>query len=307
MTMDRPDIRILQPGDEGALEAFLLPRLDSSMFLVGNARAAGLADRGERFEGTYAAAHHADAITGVVAHYWNGMLVLQAPAAGEPAVDLVALCRAALDASGRPLGGLIGPDDQVRAAHRAFGLTATEFKMDEAEYLYRLELDDLVVPAPLREGRVRARRVEPADVDQVVAWRAAFSAESLGDAPGPRLQAAARRSVEAAMADGHIWVLETDGPSAPPRRRLVSTSAFNTAMREAVQIGGVFTPPGLRGRGYGRAVVAGSLRDARARGVWLSILFTGQDNVPAQRAYEALGFRRVGRYRLTMLRSRKWV
>ena len=40
------DIRILGIGDELALESFLLPRVDSSMFLIGNMRAAGLVDKG---------------------------------------------------------------------------------------------------------------------------------------------------------------------------------------------------------------------------------------------------------------------
>lgn len=47
--LNEPTIRVLQPGDEAALEAFLLPRIDSSMFLVGNLRAAGLDDNGERY------------------------------------------------------------------------------------------------------------------------------------------------------------------------------------------------------------------------------------------------------------------
>ena len=46
------DIRLLRPGDEAALEAFLLPRVESSMFLVGNLRSSGLVDRGQPNEGT---------------------------------------------------------------------------------------------------------------------------------------------------------------------------------------------------------------------------------------------------------------
>ena len=73
-------------------------------------------------------------------------------------------------------------------------------------------------------------------------------------------------------------------------------SAFNAALPDMVQIGGVYTPPALRGHGYGRAVVAGSLLEARADGVERSILFTAAGNAPAQRAYRALGYRVVGRY-----------
>ena len=85
----------------------------------------------------------------------------------------------------------------------------------------------------------------------------------------------------------------------------VSTSSFNTTTAEAVQIGGVFTPPELRCRGYGRAAVAASLLDARAEGIESSILFTGVRNIPAQKSYEALGYRHIGAYRLILVRAPK--
>ena len=44
--MNKPTSRTLQPGDEADLEAFLSEHLESSMFLLGNARAAGLSDHG---------------------------------------------------------------------------------------------------------------------------------------------------------------------------------------------------------------------------------------------------------------------
>jgi hypothetical protein len=69
--MSKPTIRILQPGDETALEAFLLSRVESSMFLIGNMRASGLIDNGQACAGTYAAALKDKRVVGVVAHYWN--------------------------------------------------------------------------------------------------------------------------------------------------------------------------------------------------------------------------------------------
>jgi predicted GNAT family acetyltransferase len=45
------------------------------------------------------------------------------------------------------------------------------------------------------------------------------------------------------------------------------------------------------------------LLDARTEGVKKGILFTGEDNIAAQRAYEALGFRCIGDYSIMLLRS----
>src|SRR5260370_7691275 len=80
-----PDLRLLRPGDETALDAFLTDHTDSSMFLRANARAAGLIDRGAPLEATYVAALAGGRITGVAAHCWNGMVLVQAPTQAAPA------------------------------------------------------------------------------------------------------------------------------------------------------------------------------------------------------------------------------
>jgi predicted GNAT family acetyltransferase len=282
-------IRVLRPGDEAALEAFLLPRIETSMFLIGNMRTAGLIDRGARYEGTYVAAFEEGRVTGVVAHAWNGNLMLQAPR------RLDDLWRAAASASGREIKGLVGPSEQVEAVRKKLDITDLSIQLDETEKLYSLALSDLAVPGELRAGRLRGRRIEPGDLDLLFEWHLAFGLEALGAEDTPELRAQVRASLESLVREGRTWILE-DGA------RPVATSSFNSAVREAVQIGAVWTPPELRSRGYGRAAVAASLLDARAEGVGTAILFTPQDNIPAQRAYEALGFRHIGEYRLLLLR-----
>lgn len=284
------EIRILEPGDEEALEAFLLPRLESSMFLIGNTRASGLQDKGQPYHGTYAAAVERGEIIGVVAHYWNGNLIFQTPDCLE------ALWRAAIEASGRPVRGLLGPQAQVAAAIESLGLDTVTVQMDQTENLYSLILADLMVPEGLLSGRLRGRRITAADLDLITAWRVGFSVEALSEEENSRLWKGVRAGVERSLRQGWTWLLEDEG-------KPVATSSFNTAITEAVQIGGVWTPPELRRRGYGRAAVAASLLDARAEGAVMSILFTGVENIAAQKAYTALGYRHVGDYRIVLLRS----
>ncbi len=283
-------IRILKPGDEPALEAFLRPRVESSMFLIGNMRAAGLADSGQTYTGTYAAAFEDEQMTGVAAHYWNQMLVLQAP--HQPSE----LCRAAVGASRRPICGLIGPDDQVEAARETLEIEPSEIQMDEAARLYSLSLAELRVPKGLGSGALSARRIAPGDLDLMTEWEVAYSLESLGEQDGPQLWEKCRATVEHSIQEGRTWVLEAQG-------KPVARSAFNAAIREAVQVGGVWTPPEFRCRGYARSVVAASLLAARAEGVEKAVLFTGEGNLAAQKAYAALGFRHTGAYRLLHLRA----
>src|SRR2546430_6073871 len=82
------EVKTLSNGDEAALAAFLAPRVESSMFLLANAHAAGLVDRGEALQGTYVAAREEGRIIGVAAHFWNGMLGLQAARSGEHTAEV---------------------------------------------------------------------------------------------------------------------------------------------------------------------------------------------------------------------------
>lgn len=286
--MNTTQIRILQPGDEAALEAFLQPRLESSMFLVGNMRAVGLVDRGQVLEGTYAAAFEEGEIVGVVAHYWNQNLIFQAQK------HLNALWQAAARASGRPIKGFLGSSQQVNKALRQLGLANEPLQLNKKEKLYRLTLDELIVPEALRSGELSGRRIEVRDLDLVIKWRVAYSIETLGEVDSPLLHQQARGSMERSLKDGHSWLLEVEGEP-------VALTSFNTTIAKAVQVGGVWTPPKWRRCGYARAVVAVSLLDARADSAELAILFTGEDNIPAQKAYLALGFEHIGDYQITLL------
>jgi RimJ/RimL family protein N-acetyltransferase len=288
--MGIPAIRVLQPGDEAKLEAFLLPRVESSMFLLSNMRSSGLVDRGQPYEGTYAAAFEGGNIVAVVAHCWNGNLVLQAPA------HLDALWRTAAKASERPIRGLVGPDDQVRCVKEALDIDESHVQMDETEKLYSLKLDELIEPDGLSSGRLTGRRIEPRDLEPVTQWRIEYSLEALGEKNTPQLAKRCRASIERSLQEGHTWILKDHGTP-------VACSSFNAAIKEAVQVGGVWTPPQLRRRGYGRSVVAASLLDARAENVERAILFTGKTNIAAQKAYVALGFRHIGDYRIVLLES----
>src|SRR5882757_646860 len=99
-------VRQLSIGDEAALEAFLGRHAQSSMFLRSNLRRVGLVDEGLPYQGTYVAAFAGPAIIGVMAHCWNGMLLVQAPEA------IGAIAPATIAVSGRHVRGLSGPGDQ---------------------------------------------------------------------------------------------------------------------------------------------------------------------------------------------------
>jgi RimJ/RimL family protein N-acetyltransferase len=283
------EIKPLSIGDEARLRDFLSPHEASSMFLLANSHAAGLVDRGQALQGTYVAAVDAGRWIGVAAHFWNGMLVLQAP----DSATLEPVARAALFRSGRVLRGLAGPRAQVDGALLALGFEGRPTSLDSREKLYELALEDLRIPEALESGRLLCRRPRAGELELLAAWRAEFSIESLGLADGDDLRAVSRAELARQNANGSVWIL-VDG------ERPVSHTAFNARLPGVVQVGGVWTPPGLRGRGYARCAVAGSLLEARRDGAMRAVLFTAEENAPARAAYEALGFRVIGDYGLVI-------
>jgi GNAT superfamily N-acetyltransferase len=283
--MSEVALRRLVPGDEAALERFLAPRWETSMFLRSNVRAAGLIDSGQPRECTYVAAFRDGEIVSVAAQSWTGMVLLQAP---EPAL-LPGVVQATVAAARRRVVGLSGPRVQAVAARAALGLVDRRASMDSIDDLFTLSLSELRLPSALSDGTWHCRPPRPEERDLLADWRAAYHVETLGMTPGPEVEGVRRRF----ELDPVQRVLVVDG-------EVVSFATFNAQLPEAVQVGGVFTPPSLRGCGYGRAVVAGALRDARDRGVAVALLFTGEENWPARRAYLSLGFTIIGDYSLIL-------
>jgi len=281
-------LRLLTPQDRPVIDEFLERHRASSVFLRANLFESGLEDGPEPFQGLYMGAFAGGVLTDVAAHYRNGRIVLQAPT--RPVELALAVARE----SGRPVNGLLGPWFQVRAAEPQLDLDRTRLGKVVPEYLYRLDLAALAVPEPLSSGRVKFRRARVADLKTLVAWRREYDLHTMGFSAHSIDDAAIRDGLAGMIEANRLWVLEEAGCP-------VSMTGFIAALPDTVQVGGVFTPKEFRGRGHGRSVVAGSLLEARAEGVAEAILFTETDNHPAQRAYEALGFKRIGDYGMVML------
>lgn len=280
-------IRVLSRADEPALDAFLGQHADSSMLLRSNARAAGLEYHGRTLEADYVAAFEGARIVAVAAHCWNGILLVQAPARLQEVV------RGAVERSGRRVAGLSGPAAQVRAARAALGLDRRPAPKFAQQELFALDLSRLLVPASLADGRWVCRHPREEELELLTDWRTGFFLEALHGKDGPGVREACREEVRLAWQRRSDWLL-TDGG------RPVSYSNFNARVPDMVQVGGVWTPPELRGRGYGGAVVAGSLLAARREGVTRAVLFAERED--AKRAYRRIGFRPAGAYGLVLFR-----
>lgn len=277
--------RALGPGDETMVDAFLASRSDTTMFLRSNLRRAGFVYTGAPYEGTYAGAFEGEALVGVAGHFWNGNIIV----AGGAHVTALVRCLATL--SRREVKGFLGSHAEVTRAIDALGLDVASARINSKEILYRLDLVELVVPPLLLDGTVRARTPNDDEMPLLLDWRMAYMAETMSVPDTAKTRAEQRRSLEGFHRHHEDILVTRDGEP-------VSYSGFNATLPDIVQVGGVWTVPEQRGRGYARTAVAASLVAARGRNVERAILFTGEDNAAANRAYAAIGFRAVGDYAL---------
>lgn len=284
-------VRALDNSDLAAMYRFLAAHADSSMFLLGNARAESLEYSGRPRSAEYWGAFDGSGeMRGVLAHCWNGNVLLQAP---DPVV-LEGLLAGFGSAATRPLAGALGDVGQVQSLVDWLGVPQEQYAVNVREDLYALPLDALHWPGRAENGHLRMALAREAGRELLVDWIRAFEIEGLGAVEGPKLEATVAERVDGFMIREDIWAL-FDG--AEP----VCLSGFNATLPEMVQIGPVWTPPPHRNRGYARYLVAATLAAARDRGVERAILFT--QSAAAAKAYEAVGFRKIGTYRIALLRD----
>jgi len=81
--------------------------------------------------------------------------------------------------------------------------------------------------------------------------------------------------------------------------KIISMAAYTAYVNKTGVIGGVYTLPEKRRQGYSQALIYQLLLDGKInKKMDKVILFTGEDNIPAVKLYEGLGFERIGYFGL---------
>jgi uncharacterized protein len=278
--MDALHVSLLASGDEDELERYLTAYIDSSLFMLSNLRQAGIDFvEGRPYSANYWAVKRGRRIEGVLAHSWNGMVLLQVPTSYLP--DLVSTM---LVQSTRFIAGFLGPWEQVEQSHLLMvQRSSPQLVSSSREILYTLDLSSLEVPSGLAVDSVEAGLATLDDLSDLISLREAYSLEALGKSRDEE------ENLRRMIAEQSLYVLKHQG-------KILSITGFNARLPEIIQIGGVYTPKPYRSCGYARSIVAFSLLHVRELGCRKAVLFTGEDNVPAQTAYRGLGFHAVGSY-----------
>lgn len=185
------------------------------------------------------------------------------------------------DAIEGDLPGVVGmaPDiDLFAAAWEARRPVRAEVLMEQGVYA----LDELIPPRPTA-GRPRA--ASAADEALLVDWMGAFSREALPEEEDDEVDL--RRMVASRLGspEGGFFLWDDGGP--------VSVAGFGGPTRNGIRIGPVYTPPELRGRGYGAAVTAATSEALLQAGRQFCFLYTNLANPTSNRIYVSIGYRRV--------------
>ncbi len=259
------------------MERFLREHIQSSMFLLGNLRDYGLgsdAPYGMRvwvLDGLH---------PGVIGITNSGTVMPQAPRANECEWRAAAALFPA-----RAITGVLGDAPQARQFLKFAGQSTRSCEVNRDEAGFRLPLADLQLPA-LENAELRP--LSDAPPETILSWRAAYNVEILG-ASQQDSHVRAEAEVAKFIKAGSHWALFVDGVP-------VSMCGVNAHQPDVVQVGAVFTPPQLRGRGYARSAVAQMLQKAHQDGARDAVLFAA--SAAAGRAYQAIGFEPAGSYAL---------
>lgn len=261
-------------NDAAEITAFLTPVSEYAMFPLNNLARYGM-EGGHPNAITIWTARQDGKITDVLAQNEAGMVMPYLPSHDYH--------KAAKVLRGREVSGMVGVKDWVRGLERATGLQGQRaLDADEAHFL--LNIADLTVPPG--PGRIVPLAEAPEQV--IRAWMLDYQLTALCTPSDQAPQRVDSSYATYISLNSHVVLMDGNQP--------LAMTGFNAQLPDIVQVGGVYTPPALRGQGHARRAVALHLAQSSAA---RATLFSASEI--AARAYRAIGFRQIGDWTLLLL------
>ncbi|MFH1159210.1 MAG: GNAT family N-acetyltransferase [Pseudomonadota bacterium] len=206
---------------------------------------------------------------------------------GQPEIEKLAEILACRN---RRFPGIVGPSDVASG----FASKWTQITGQKpVEYVNQIvyTLKEVLLP-PLAEGGFRL--AGPEDTGAVAAWISSFAREALPKADQVSGENAFKKADDL-VREGRaaVWVVK----GAPVSMATVSGTD------SVARLGGVYTPPEWRGRGYAGATVAHLSHLQLDRGKKMCCLYADARNPASNSIYRKIGYEFVGRSSLYVLES----
>ncbi len=261
---------------------FLKKHEDQSLFLLGNLESYGPTVSEKPYSGNYQAICQGDELIAVFCLTRVGNLLITSTVV-EPIFETL------LDACLKeklPIRGLLGEWD---FCHKFWPYLKNQGIINEEEYsskepLYRLLLQP--------DQKVSFPNTSRLTEEHFNGWRR-LNRDYLKEAGLPQglTDEEVYELYLQEVANGEIWGHFVDN-------QLVSIADLNAKAFDLAQLGGVYTDPNHRRKGYSKRVIQKLIQDIAIEGASKLVIFTEEDNIGAQKLYESLGAEQVGYYSL---------
>lgn len=177
--------------------------------------------------------------------------------------------------------GAFGPPGQVAEFARSWcQLTSAEVRVEHGSGIY--ELREVRHPN-YTPGCLRLAAED--EIELLTAWRQAFIAD-VGAMPETPEQS--RRITQRLIAASALFIWDDGGP--------VSQATSERSTPRGRSVGGVYTPPELRNRGYATSCVAALSQRLLDSGSAFCCLFTDLGNPTSNAIYQRIGYRQVAEW-----------
>jgi predicted GNAT family acetyltransferase len=280
-------IRHVTDSDLQRVRAFLESHVDTSLFLLSTLAALGPRLGHHLNSGNFRLIEEEGQIVAVCCLTRRGNLLVQAGGRTDLAEQVFEAC----ETETIEVRGVVGEWPMAEALWKLLRADPRfETTHNLKDILYRLMLNRK------RGTRVESANVRALDAGDFVQW------ERLNSAYFAELSLPLQATLEQRRTDfivrirsGLWWGAFDDG------YELVSIAALNATYGSLGQVGGVYTRPADRRKGLSRTVMQLLIADcARRLHFEKLVLFTGEDNMPARKLYESLGFEPAGAFGLLL-------
>jgi predicted GNAT family acetyltransferase len=276
-------IRHVKDSDLQRVRAFLESHVDTSLFLLSTLAALGPRLGHHLNSGNFRLIEEEGQIVAVCCLTRRGNLLVQAGGRTDLAEQVFEAC----EIETIEVRGVVGEWPMAEALWKLLRADPRfETTHNLKDILYRLMLNR-------KPGtRVESANVRALDAGDFVQW------ERLNSAYFAELSLPLQATLEQRRTDfivrirsGLWWGAFDDC------QELVSIAALNATYGSLGQVGGVYTRPADRRKGLSRTVMQLLIEDCAKRLHFEKlVLFTGEDNMPARKLYESLGFEPAGAF-----------